>query len=231
MVGFYPRYFSKPFDTISYLVHAHMIFMLTWVGLSIVQPLLILKNKIALHKLIGRISYWIMPLIFGTGYIALRSGYDKRLNGITKRVASGDLAIDAAEIPRLAADRMILVTVYFLLLVTLYLLAIRNRKNIQLHATYMLGAIFTSLGPSAGRAIFFIHSKTGTKPGFLSANGIEIFVILFFTILSMYQKRRGYSAWPALTVAGMYFFGLLFAYLLSSKTHVWQIFIEFFLVK
>ena len=66
LIGFWPSYFSKFVNgTADFTVyfHFHATMVSTWVFMLIAQPILIRKRKLALHRLIGKLSYIVFPLI------------------------------------------------------------------------------------------------------------------------------------------------------------------------
>ena len=66
-LGFWATYFSKFFDgetRFSFYFHFHAAMMSLWILVLIVQPTLIRKKKLAIHKIIGKLTYILMPLLF-----------------------------------------------------------------------------------------------------------------------------------------------------------------------
>ncbi|SFF38736.1 hypothetical protein SAMN05216167_1613 [Spirosoma endophyticum] len=71
-VGFYKTYFGlfPHFDGITLALHIHAVTILAWMSILIIQPFLIRGKKLELHRLIGKISYVVMPLVvLSTGWI------------------------------------------------------------------------------------------------------------------------------------------------------------------
>src|ERR1051325_3430348 len=65
-LGFWKSYFSKFFDgsmDYSGYFHFHAVMMLLWTAMLIAQPILIRKKKLNIHRLIGKASYVIMPML------------------------------------------------------------------------------------------------------------------------------------------------------------------------
>ena len=70
-LGFWPTYFSKYFDgTANFNLYFHFHFMMAslWIGLLIVQPLLIKRKKLAVHKQIGKLSFYHLTLVYHFGH-------------------------------------------------------------------------------------------------------------------------------------------------------------------
>ncbi len=67
IVAFWPSYFSILFDhviTPTFYSHFHGIMMMIWIALLIVQPILIRKKKLKIHRLVGKMSYFVGPVVF-----------------------------------------------------------------------------------------------------------------------------------------------------------------------
>src|SRR4051812_7813466 len=66
LLGFWKSYFSIFFDhsnSLTGYMHFHAILMTGWVTLLIVQPTLIRRKKLKMHRFLGKVSYFLMPLI------------------------------------------------------------------------------------------------------------------------------------------------------------------------
>src|SRR3954471_4613656 len=66
ILGFWNRYFFQLITGTSNnanYFHFHGIMALLWIAMLIVQPILIRKKKLELHRLIGKLSFIVMPLL------------------------------------------------------------------------------------------------------------------------------------------------------------------------
>lgn len=66
LTGFWDSYFSKlPIKniSISFYFHVHAIIVSMWIVLLILQPLFIVRKNLKMHRLIGKISYAVFPLM------------------------------------------------------------------------------------------------------------------------------------------------------------------------
>src|SRR6218665_2023980 len=64
--GFWKSYFSRFFNgtnDYNFYFHFHAAMMLLWVIILIAQPLLIRKKKLGVHRIIGRLTYFLMPVM------------------------------------------------------------------------------------------------------------------------------------------------------------------------
>ncbi|MBK8391719.1 MAG: hypothetical protein IPL23_21635 [Saprospiraceae bacterium] len=65
LLGFYPSYFSHfpKFEGFSLAFHFHGVLALLWLCMLIAQAFLIRAKKYEIHKVIGKLSYFVMPLL------------------------------------------------------------------------------------------------------------------------------------------------------------------------
>jgi hypothetical protein len=226
-IGFWPGYWSTLFGDINStsVIHIHTVLIMAWVAMSLAQPLLILKKKVQWHRLLGKTSYVLMPLVLISLYFLMQERYLRRLERMIERVASGEIQMTSEQIYSAAAASLDLGLVYFFLLAGLYALAIIYRKSILHHATFMFGAILTALGPSVDRIIFQFYSPEGEIMIYIASYATLTFTILLFGALAWYQKSKGYSSIPALVTMGAYIGGILLIEF-GSKTWAWQVVVE-----
>jgi uncharacterized membrane protein len=223
--GFYPSYFSKLSAT-DITFHVHAFFMIVWIAMAIIQPVLIKQKNTKLHRLIGKASYFIMPCVFITAWLVIRHVYYLQIekHEAENRVA-GATVLNAAEISAKAADYIAIGIVYLAWLMIYYLLAVINRKRMLFHATYMFAAILTLLGPTVDRLIFFVLELLGWRITFFAMNFIFIFNLSLLAALLIYQWRKGNTVKPAGTALGIYIAGLLVFFFLP-KTQFWNSFVN-----
>ena len=222
--GFYPSYFSKLVSTML-LYHAHAFFMILWVALAITQPFLILKKKTKLHKVIGKASYFIMPLLFISSYIVIRHTYHNFISTQSAELEAGISTLTMDKIYSDAAAYIIIGVVYIVWLFVFYLLAVVNRKKMLNHATYMFAAILTLLGPTVDRLIYNIITYFGGTFNIFLENAVFVSIILILTGLIFYQKNKGSSIKPAVIALSIYVSGII-AYYLLPKAQFWNSFIQ-----
>ncbi len=114
----------------------HLVAYLLWFALLIIQPFLIKQKKPELHRLLGKASYFIVPVLVITAHEMQRIGYNAHLAQL-------------AEDQRLGA----LLNTYLDLLffVLFYLLAIFFSPDISKHICFMVGTSLILLSPGLGR--------------------------------------------------------------------------------
>ncbi len=145
VAGFYKTYFVQfpAFDKVKYaFIHIHAAIAVLWVTLLIVQPFLIANKKLEWHRKLGRLSYFIFPLLI----VSIIPSVIKNLHSDSPRNAFFPIGDGV-------------------LLIVFYCLAIRNRKKRSLHMRYMIAAAIVLLGPTVGRILpnFFGFSDFSTQ--------------------------------------------------------------------
>lgn len=160
VIGFYKSYIIRSPDidvTIDSYIHLHAIVSSIWIGLLISQPLLIRYKKNKLHRLFGKISYIVFPLLILT-FVPLVA---RNFNGAASVI---NPVFDAG------------------LLLVFYSLAIKNKKNISLHMRYMIAITLIFIGPTLARILFHwtdISRFWGTMSIWGSINLILIGLIIW----------------------------------------------------
>lgn len=61
--AFWPRYLSRAPGSVDAYTHVHAFAMLAWCGLLIAQPLLVNSGRRRAHRLLGRVSYGLVPVL------------------------------------------------------------------------------------------------------------------------------------------------------------------------
>jgi hypothetical protein len=182
-IGFYKtyiRHFPKFEDVkletgtrhFGFIQHFHGMMMMGWILMLLVQPILILKGKIKLHRLTGRLSYVLAPLVMLAIYLANQSAYYRYLKYDGQTAALAHLALSFPQI------------VFF---AVLYFLAIFYRRRPALHMRFMCSTAFLFINPALDRALV---AWLSIRPGF--PTGIIIVIALagiIATIDSMRTKR------------------------------------------
>jgi len=137
-LGFYPTYFSKVFRTGSYsmMTHIHVIIMIIWLLIVIVQPYLIKNRKVVLHKKIGRLSYAVVPLVVITALCLAIS-----------RIGTNPY-FDEGFLFFMPLKDCFIITVCFGL-------ALYHKNNPSLHARYMICSSLPLIEPPLVRSILF----------------------------------------------------------------------------
>ena len=136
LLGFWVSYFARLGHDTVFLEHLHGLAMFGWCLLLIAQSTLIRRGRKSLHRFLGRVSYFWVPLIaFSTLWLA-----SYKLSG-----------------RGLSAEGTFLLAIQIFLLIQLlwfYGLAISNRKMPARHARYMLCTALPLIDPILARILF-----------------------------------------------------------------------------
>lgn len=131
--GFRASYWDHfpSFLGVGWEVHFHLLSIACWLAMLVAQAWLAVKGRIEQHKRIGRLSYFLVPLIV--------VGYGLVTNYGQLRQKQPDL-LGATLFDGLA-------------FIAFYILAIAYRRNTAYHSRYMMLTVVPFINPTLGRAI------------------------------------------------------------------------------
>jgi hypothetical protein len=140
LVGFYPTYISKfpSFEHVTTVQHFHGAMMMLWFSLLVVQPFLISYKKYRIHRILGKISYVIAPLVMYSIFLASKYEYYRDTTNLTVDESLAGLALDMTSLIAFGIC---------------YVLAIINIKNTPMHMRYMVGTALIIMGPGIMRIL------------------------------------------------------------------------------
>lgn len=150
-VAFHPEYikYFPEFRGFNWLHHIHGMLMVSWVLMLIIQPYLIYKGKYKTHQLIGKISYFIAPLMLVSMVLVTRLNY---LTTIGK--------IPFKEVAYIQALNYITPLIFSLF----YLLAIINKRDAFKHQRYMIATSFIMLTAVLSRILQHSFGTAAIEP-------------------------------------------------------------------
>jgi len=86
LVAFWPGYLAKPMGTIGGLTHFHAAMGTLWLLMLIVQPWAIHSGRRQLHRIVGRGSYVLMPLVLismiGLAHASMQGHTPQQVGGL-----------------------------------------------------------------------------------------------------------------------------------------------------
>lgn len=188
VAGFWESYFSKLPDAGHVTHHAHGIVMLAWVLLLISQSWLIRNRRNATHRLLGKTSFVLAPAVVVTALMV-------NFHFIAK-----------VEDPVIPEVQSIYWFGYFnaAMFALMYGLAIYHRRQMNLHARYMVGTALVFLVPGLGRAISnYVAPLDIWTPDFYQTTWVPLLIAASLLLLDWRNKRdiRPYAifcaAWAA----------------------------------
>jgi hypothetical protein len=144
--GFFKTYFGlfPHFDEhTTAIVHFHASVLLLWIILLVVQPFLIKYKKLAAHRLLGRATYVLVPLIIFSFVAMMNKQVDEEL---AQKMTTWPI-VKSLYMP--FTDT--------LLFSTFYILAIINKHNAALHMRYIIvtGLVFVNASLIRSLGIWF----------------------------------------------------------------------------
>lgn len=215
IAGFWLTYFTRIFDQENYRMHTHGITLILWCMMLIAQPFLIAIKRNEWHKLIGKFSYALVPLLILTTLDLLKF----RLQPIPQ-LHTMDYFFVALVVNALIA---------FLIL---YGLAIYNRKSPGIHARFMVCTTLPMLTPATDRIIHIYFpslipylptiegSPIAPVVGFILAD-----VLLIGLSIWDWKSHKRWNVFPfALIVLLLYHYSVLNFY----KFQFWKTFSNWF---
>lgn len=201
--GFYRTYlvFFPSFKGFSFIHHFHGVVMMIWMMMLIVQPLLIRSGRISIHRVIGKASFLIAPLVVLTIFLTAQLGYYKVEPGLTNTDKIANIALP---IPSMFAFAIF------------YILAIINRRKTYDHLRYMIGTALLMIGPGFGRALI-VYFNVPFPVSVTSILIIEVLCALAFLTVDIVRKT-GYRPFLIVLVVNI----LLLLAWEFRMTPVWQ---------
>lgn len=225
--GFYTTYFTRLFEPTPAIIHIHFVVMALWLMMLIVQPFLIKYKKLKWHRLIGKASYFLVPLVLLTAFVVIRNEYYRNLETFNQEAVKGLNQYTTSEILQRAAAAPIGLF-YFLWFAVFYLLAIKNRRKSPKHARYMLATALTLTGPTVDRIAgihFHIYTIAGISSFVLSFIIIDI-VLASLLYLDYKNKKETKTLWTCLVI---YTVGQLCYYTLPTFEW-WSVFMKYIML-
>lgn len=125
MTGFWASYFSVA-GAVPLAFHVHAISSMTWLALLIAQHMTIHRRAGALHRQMGRASFVLFPFLI-LGFVMI-------INFTATNYAAGGSPVTDTLGPSFGIGMGIAIVAYL----TLFYLALKHRRNVKLHAGYML---------------------------------------------------------------------------------------------
>jgi hypothetical protein len=188
--GFYTTYFSRIFEPTANIIHIHFVLMALWIVMLIVQPFLIKFKKIYWHRILGKVSYLLVPLLLMTTWLVTRNEYYRKIENLQNEVIDGVQSLSQMAILKAASvnPAAFIGVIWF---VIFYSLAINFRRKPNKHARYMLATALILLSPTIDRFIAInlgIKSVAGIASYFISFLIIDI--IIAYLLLIDYKNKR-----------------------------------------
>ena len=200
--GFYKTYMIKfpNFNGFTWAHHFHGAVMLTWVLMLVAQPIFIRTKNFRLHRIVGKASYFIFPLLILSFFLVARVSYFRNLKATGEMEAFAGMANGIPDIFYISI---------------LYGLGIYYKKKTSFHLRFFACIGLMILGPGLGRFLIAVCNFP------FIAVPIMIGVIALFTlgwmIADIIAKR---SAFPLSVFLGI--IAITFVVIPNSHAALWQ---------
>ncbi len=137
--AFWPLYVSKVTQVGDVYVHLHTAGVVVWMALLISQPLLVKRGRWRLHRRLGSLAWPLIPYIAVTSILLAHSRFR---------------AMDAVTFAR-DGHSVYLPLVAVLLFMLCAGLALRYRRDMPVHARFMIATALPLIDPIMARFLFF----------------------------------------------------------------------------
>ncbi len=213
--GFWFTYFTKMLDQENYRMHLHGAALILWCMMLILQPYLIRAKKTKVHKVTGKFSYILVPMLLFTTIDLLKY----KLHG-RESLSNADNLFVALVLNALVA------------FVILYGLAIHHRRKGTIHARYMLSTAFPMFTPITDRiiSIFFpsVLAYLPTVDGFPNVVVIGFAMADILLVILCIWDWRSHRRWNIFPFVLVLLLGYHFSVLNFYKYPFWVRFCEWF---
>lgn len=161
----------------NWFIHLHAFIATIWLFILIVQPFLIINKKFAVHRIVGKLSYIVFPLLVFS--------FIPQIIRILNSNNPWNVFFPGADC---------------MLLIIFYSLAIHYRRKSPMHMRYMIATALVFLGPTIGRIgpIWF------GWPEILTQNVQYTIIYSFLISLVFYDKSKGKDYKPYLVAIGCF---------------------------
>lgn len=202
-VAFHPTYlqYFPQFKGFSWIHHIHGALMVSWVMMLVIQPYLIYKGKYKTHRIIGKFSYFIAPLMLISMFLVTRLNY---INSVGK--------VQFKDVAYIQALNFITPLIFLLF----YSLAIINKKEVFKHKRYMIGTSFIMLTAILNRLLQEIFGNIEPYEFFIPLY-LGVIVTALLLANDILKKRNPV---PYTIVMVVLFLNIIIFY--ARETEVWQ---------
>jgi hypothetical protein len=141
-LGFYKTYlihFPK-FEGFAWVYHVHGMLAMAWILMLIAQAYLIRAEKYNLHRLVGKLSYIVMPLFLASLFFVAKETYLKNIKTQPQADVLANMTNGGT------------IDIFFIGLI--FVLAMVYKKNVGYHLRFMISTGLIILMPGLGRFIF-----------------------------------------------------------------------------
>jgi hypothetical protein len=182
LIGFWDSYFV-PIAEVPTAFHVHAFTAIMWVSLLMIQIWSIHSGRREIHKIGGMLSLFLFPFLI-VGFMMIinvsAAGYVANENQVARFFG-----------PSFGLSMMVAILAYL----TVYFLALKNRRNVRLHAGYMLTTPLILFESPFSRIIgsdmpFLVFTGSEFPQSVLDAIVIAIVISVVFALVLYFRDRK-----------------------------------------
>ena len=205
-VGFFKSYFGlvPDFKGVDMTMHFHGILLTAWFALLILQPILIRTGHYYVHRLLGKCSYLLVPLIIYSMLLIIKHMYLREgTTTMTEKERLADLFLPISQMIAFAV---------------LYVLAMVNKKKTSLHLRYIIACSLVLLAPGLERIPIYWFSQ----PEQQSTLFAFLVTDLIFVTLVFYDRKNKRNYKPYMVALSILLIAHV-SFLLIPMSGLWQL--------
>lgn len=208
LVAFWPTYLSLGFSASGFYIHLHAFTAAVWMLMLVAQPVAIRKRRLSLHRLIGRISYLLAPLVL-VSIVLLAHSRIKGLEAEAYSIQTYVLYLQAS------------LAVLFGLS---YAMAIYTRHTAALHVRFMICTALTLIDPVVIRLMFWIDPTPGWNYQWFTFGLTDLLLVALIWLER--HSRAGRRVFPAMLA--VFVLAQIPALFSLTEAPLWQSFARWF---
>jgi hypothetical protein len=212
ILAFWKKYFAvlaDPPDTVTPLLHVHALAMFLWVFMLVAQAWFIRTFRFRLHRLMGRSSYVIAPLIVLLTLLLIHEVLNRFPDGV----------------PHERARNNVFGFGMVLAYATTWCLAIAYRRHMGLHVRFIISTVFAMATAIVFRV--FLHWVPGFRSNDAATAGAWATISLLLFILIAADWRNGIRRSPYWVVT-IFVTAMNVGYWTFTKTDGWLAFCQWY---
>ena len=165
LAGFFNSYlkFFPEFSKFPFIIHIHFLAFVAWFILLIIQPILQKRKKVNLHRKVGKLSFFLAPVLVLTIMILAN-------NQIRREIVM--LENNAAITAFIALIDIVSFSLFFIIAMT-------KSKNMRWHVAFLIAATLVVLNPGLSRLLNQIQYGLGMITAVFLPFIVSISLILF----------------------------------------------------
>lgn len=181
ILAFWPTYYSIFFDS-QFYIHLHTFFAVLWFAMLIVQPYLIKTKRLDLHRLVGKLSYFVAPMVVISVLF----------------LANNRLTVAPESFYSFQTFLLYLQISLSLVFAITYGLAVYFRKTKSIHSRFMVATSFTFIDPIFARLINSYAPNIASNGQWITFGLINL--TLFLLSIMDRNHRKAKWVYPSLLI-------------------------------